>query len=179
MSASITRHQRAGARNPWENRSTRPPVRRPPGEPDLAVYSVPAWSGVRSSHQERLYQSVAQRRVDAAAREARAAAVALSEGVSFKEPLCAYPVPGPSEASQEEDPGVDDVEAAEQARQERIRKKKRDEEALYEEDKAWTFMVQQMTDWEARERSWAAFRRRAEKPGILKRKMAIFGTGKW
>ncbi|KAI9888133.1 MAG: hypothetical protein M1823_000068 [Watsoniomyces obsoletus] len=179
ISASIPRHQRAGARNPWENRNTRPPVRRPLGEADLSVYSVPAWSGVRSSHQERLYQSVAQRRVDAAASEARALAAAVSEGVSLREPLAIYSVPEASEASQERAPDANDIESAERERQECIRKKQRDQEALDEEDKTWGFMLQQMADWEERERSWAAFRRRAEQPGLLKRKMARFGTGRW
>lgn len=127
---------------------------------------------MRSSHQERLYHSVAHRRAKAAA---KAAAECCSAG---REPVRIQPPAICIEDILEEDPYVVGGEAAERARKERLRKEKADE-ALRQEDKSWDFMLRQMADWEARERSWATFRREAEKPGLFKRKLGVFGLGRW
>jgi hypothetical protein len=155
----------------------------------LSAYSIPAWMGVRSSHQERHYQSVARRRAKAAVAAATAgggggggsgggpisSSSSSSRMMSLSLPaLCAEDV-------LEEDPHVVGTEAAEQARRERLNRQRASDDAaaLRQEGQSWDFMLKQMADWEARERSWTLFRRQAEQSGFLRRKMHILGTGRW
>lgn len=148
--------------------------RRPPSNINISAYSIPSWSSMRSSHQERHYHSVAHRRANAAV----AAAAAAAESTMYRDIIRVQPPAIITEDILEEDPYLVGSEAAEQARKERLTKQQANE-ALEKEEKAWDFMHRQMADWEARERSWATFRRESEKPGLLRRKIRMFGLGRW
>ncbi|KAI9797908.1 MAG: hypothetical protein M1825_005677 [Sarcosagium campestre] len=155
----------------------RPPptsLRTVPGRlPDTSAYAIRSWSSIASSPQERLYHSVAKRRATMANVESERLAM-----VSASSMLLARAQP-PAECAEdiiEEDPFLVGSEAAEQARKERLKRKRaRGEEVLRQEDKAWDFMLGQMADWDERERSWARFKRESEKPGLLRRRLGIFG----
>jgi hypothetical protein len=158
----------------------------------LSAYSIPAWMGVRSSHQERHYQSVARRRAKAAVAAAATAGggggggggggpMSSSSSSSSSRMMSMSPPALCAEDVLEEDPHVVGTEAAEQARRERLSRQRASDDAtaLRQEGQSWDFMLKQMADWEARERSWTLFRRQAERPGFLRGKMHILGTGRW
>lgn len=60
-----------------------------------------------------------------------------------------------------EDPELVGQEAAERARRERVRRE--GVEVLVREDRRWEWMISQMEDWSARERSWERFRETKER----------------
>ena len=146
------------------------------GGVDVRAYNIPSWSSVQSSHQAKHYHSVAHRRAKAAV--AAAAAAGGSGQALVKEPLRMQPPAICGKDILEEDPYLVGGEAAERARKERLTKQRTDE-ALIQEDKAWDFMIRQMADWEARDRSWTKFRRESERKGVLRSRFAMFGTGRW
>lgn len=169
QASNAARASRDGNRNTW--RAARP---RLVVEPDVRACNIPSWSSVRSSHQEKLYRSVAHRRTSAAAASAAAAAAAPPSGMGSLRPrastICC-------ENILEEDPYVllGGEAAAERARMDRLTKKQRDDEALAQEGRSWDFMLKQMADWDAREKSWTKFRREAEKPGLFRGRNGLLG----
>jgi len=63
-----------------------------------------------------------------------------------------------------EDPELVGTHAAARARDSRLYRESclRGEEALKAEDRGWDFLLGQMNDWEARQRSWGQYRRSLE-----------------
>lgn len=75
-----------------------------------------------------------------------------------------------------EDPKLVGEEAAEKNRLERERREN-GWGVLEDEDKRWDWLVSQMSDWEARDKSWAKFRKEVE--GGKRHKLARrFGIGR-
>ncbi|KAI9799396.1 MAG: hypothetical protein M1833_004096 [Piccolia ochrophora] len=141
-------------------------------DPEAHNYAIRSWSSVASSPQQRHYHSVANRRATMANAESERQAIATASATVMRR----SPPIECVEDIIEEDPYLVGSEAAERARAERLkRKRERGEEILRQEDKAWDFMISQMADWEERERSWARFRKQAEKPGFLRRRIGFFG----
>ncbi|KAI9678250.1 MAG: hypothetical protein M1817_006195 [Caeruleum heppii] len=138
---------------------------------DVNKFNVSSWSSMGSSQQPRLYQSVAHRRanVASAATERQSmfeAAAQVGRGPSQLPITCA-------EHRVLEDPHLVGTEAAEQTRRERLLRRRRGDEVLRQEDKAWDFLVRQMAEWEERDKSWARFRKEIERPGILRRRLGL------
>lgn len=157
-------------RDVWRSSSS---ARAKLSEVDVQAYKIPPWSSVRSSPQERHYHSVAHRRALAAANNNKDKS-SSSEALRVRLP----PV-NCGEDILEEDPYLVGSEAADRARRERLIGEGRGEEVLRREDKAWDFMISQMADWEVRQRSWTKFKSQAEKTGLFRRRVGIFGVGKW
>lgn len=78
-----------------------------------------------------------------------------------------------------EDPELVGEEAADRARRERLRRE--GDEVLVREDRRWDWLLSQMDDWSAREKSWKRFRESREKKGmerlgeVLAQKKATLG----
>lgn len=172
-STQISTHSTRQASSNHNSRDTWRSARSQLSDVDVRAYSIPTWSNVRS-HQERTLLSVAHRRAVAAA-----AATAISSPPARGSLRVRLPPTNCEEVILEEDPYLVGTEAANQARKERLTSNG-DEDTLLQEDKAWNFMLGQMSDWEARERSWQKFRKESSrKPGFLRRRLAVLGTGKW
>ncbi|KAI9828502.1 MAG: hypothetical protein M1826_006039 [Phylliscum demangeonii] len=156
--------------------------------PSLTELPIPSWSNVQASHQAKHYHSVARRRALATAEAAMLARNQASMGSAANGKACQSlpPAGAPSALLLEEDPFIVGGEAAVQARLARQRQCQQaaiaeddEEDALVAEDKAWDFMLGQMADWDERERSWARFRKEADKTSRWRRKIGVLGTGKW
>ena len=141
-------------------------------------FNISEWSAARSGPRARHYQNVANRRTSQARLEEKTRLTALASSMTFPslrpggiDTEGLNPINGTIVEEPEaqplpplEDPDLVGVEAATAARERRLYMTKcRDEEALKQESKSWDFMMSQMADWEAREKSWERFQRDVRK----------------
>ncbi|MCJ1238659.1 hypothetical protein MMC14_006650 [Varicellaria rhodocarpa] len=145
-------------------------------------FNINEWSSVRSGHQSRHYQKVADRRATQATMEDHARVQSLARGLSTPTaPITGktdsyFPMTTSFSAEAEihsatrfplEDPDLVGPLAAKQARDRRLylEKHANEQAAMNQESKTWDFMLSQMADWGERERSWEGFRRDVERRG--------------
>ena len=133
---------------------------------------------MRSGHQSRLYQKVADRRATQATMDDNARMQSLARVLTTPiAPTTASDSYFPTQISSEpetdasrfplEDPDLVGHLAAQQARDRRLYLEKHASEqaAMNSESLTWDFMLSQMADWSERQRSWEGFRRDVERRG--------------
>lgn len=133
--------------------------------PSLNAYRMPSsWSRTQHNPTARHYHSVAQRRAENSTIKLRSSVLVAvlhgEEGIAqMKKKM------GEEERERSmrthEDPHLVGEEAAEEARQERLRREA-GWEVLEQEDKRWDWLLAQMSDWEERDKSWKTFRKNVE-----------------
>jgi hypothetical protein len=133
--------------------------------PSLNAYRMPSsWSRTQHNPTARHYHSVAQRRAESNTIKLRSSVLVAvlngDEGIAqMKKKM--------DEEERErsmrthEDPHLVGEEAAEEARQERLRREN-GWEVLEQEDKRWDWLLAQMSDWEERDKSWKKYRKDLE-----------------
>ncbi|KAH8816791.1 hypothetical protein F5884DRAFT_234796 [Xylogone sp. PMI_703] len=145
--------------------------------PSLDQFRIPAWSTTTSHNPAaRHYHAVAHRRATIATalsqHEVITAAMSGEEGIKNMQAKMAEEEE--KRLRPLEDPYLVGEEAAERARQERLAREN-GMGVLIREDQRWDWLLNQMKDWEERDRSWKKFRREVEngKRGKLARRLGL------
>ncbi|KUJ09225.1 uncharacterized protein LY89DRAFT_281133 [Mollisia scopiformis] len=141
-----------------------PPLPAPPANPNpsLDAYRISSWSKTQTSNPTtKHYQRIAQRRASNLTRQQQSclliAALNGEDGIAqIKKKMDAEQ--RAKNIRTNEDPYLVGEEAAEQNRQERLRKEN-GWGVLEREDKRWDWLLAQMSDWEERDKNWKRFRK--------------------
>ncbi|KAE8454479.1 hypothetical protein EG329_000102 [Mollisiaceae sp. DMI_Dod_QoI] len=156
------------------------PDPRPNSNPSLDAFRMSSWSRTQSSNPTaRHYHSIAQRRAAALTIQEQSslliAALHGDEGIArIKKKI--QREERAKNIRTNEDPYLVGEQAAEENRQERL-KRENGWGVLEKEDKRWDWLIAQMSDWEERDKSWKKFRKEVEgaKRGKLAKRLGLRG----
>jgi hypothetical protein len=140
------------------------PALRSPSTPSLEAFRMPNLSRTSTNPNARHYHSVAQRR--AASLTIQEQATLLTAAINGEEGLSQMKKRLEDEEREKarrtlEDPHLVGEVAAEENRQERLRREN-GWGVLEAEDKRWDWLLAQMSDWAERDKSWKKFREELE-----------------
>ncbi|KAI1080229.1 hypothetical protein F5B20DRAFT_119452 [Whalleya microplaca] len=132
--------------------------------PQMNQFRIPTWSSLNRNPNVRHYQSVANRRVSAAANRGTVPSSAVEgalrsalDRINAASAANLADEDDPDRIRPLEDPYLVGEEAAARARSARLAKQNGDD-ILDREEKRWDWFLGQMKDWEERDRGWTAFR---------------------
>jgi hypothetical protein len=134
--------------------------------PSLDSFRISSWSRIQSSNPTaRHYHSIASRRASTLTLKEQASLLAAA--LNGDDGIAQMKKKMDEEERQRairtnEDPYLVGEQAAEQNRQERL-KRENGLDVLELEDKRWNWLLSQMSDWEERDQSWRKFRKDIER----------------